>query len=280
MTDDTIQEVEVSNNFLHTLVDSLVRHTGQKLFEEIATHLSTFLRCEYAIIGRRMDSNTIGTLAVHACDKIADNFSYNLIGTPCHQIMDPFFTTKPKEKGTGMGLWVVHGIIKTMGGFIHVTSDIGQGSVFNVYLPVYNKTTKSETDPPQTEIPGGSETILFVDDEKSLVQLAKVSLSNLGYSVTTYTNSREALDYFKNNFENVDLVISDMTMPEMTGDIFCHHIRLIKPGCHVILCTGYKETIDDKKNKLMDYNVVLFKPISLSSMACTIRDVLDMDKKI
>ena len=194
------------------------------------------------------------------------------------KIMEPFFTTKPKEKGTGMGLWVVHGIIKSMGGFIDISSKIGQGSKFDVYMPVFNDAKESVKTHTEKEMPMGDENILFVDDELSLTQLAKESLSGLGYSVTTFNNSVEALDSFRHNLERYDLVITDMTMPEMTGDILCRQIRLIKPDIRVMLISGFDESRDEKIRAL-NFDAILNKPVLIRDMATAIRNVLDRNKQ-
>lgn len=194
------------------------------------------------------------------------------------KIMEPFFTTKPKGKGTGMGLWVVQGVVKSMGGFIEVSSRIGQGSKFKIYLPVCNTGSDSVTLHSDNKIPMGTENILFVDDEKTLTQLAKTSLSNLGYSVTVFNSSIKALRYFEHHFEKYDLVVTNMAMPGMSGDVLCRKIRLIKPGIHVVLITGSNKKYDDN-DPAIPFDAVLYKPILKNDMAKTIRDLLDGNKQ-
>ncbi len=196
-----------------------------------------------------------------------------------NKIMEPFFTTKPKEKGTGMGLWVVNGIIKNFGGFLTITSKPGSGSTFDVYLPIIDDEIQTLEMQTRRAMPKGNETILFVDDEKVLVELCSESLSNLGYRVTGFSSSLDALNYFKDNFETYDLVISDMTMPEMTGDTFLREVQQIKPKIKTILCTGFSENIDEQIAKLMNIDASLYKPIPLYDMANTIRNVLDEKEK-
>ncbi len=194
------------------------------------------------------------------------------------KILQPFFTTKPKGKGTGMGLWVVQGIVQNMGGFIEIKSKIGIGSSFNIFIPACNeKIIVKSQDPGSKILMHGSESILIVDDEKSLTQLAHMSLSQLGYDVTTFNNSLEALENFKQHNDKYQLLITDMTMPGMTGDVLCKQARRIKPGISVILCTGYSEHLDENSNSEL-FDAVLKKPILAQSMADTIRKVLD-DKK-
>jgi PAS domain S-box-containing protein len=215
-----------------------------------------------------------GNFLLLSVEDTGSGMSHELIS----KIMEPFFTTKPKGKGTGMGLWVVQGVIKSMGGFIEVSSHIGRGSKFKVYMPVCDKCSDSVPVYSGNKIPTGTENILFIDDEKTLTQLAKISLSNLGYSVTAFNNSMKALTYFEHHYKECDLVITNLAMPEISGDILCRRIRLIKPDIHVILTTGLNKKFDDNDPAVL-FDAILHKPVLKSDMAKTIRDLLDGNKQ-
>jgi CheY-like chemotaxis protein len=198
-------------------------------------------------------------------------------GMPPHilnRIFDPFFTTKDKGEGTGMGLSVVHGIVKSHGGIITVYSEPEKGSMFNVFLPTIEEKTELKKLMGEP-ILHGTERILFIDDEQSLADIAKRLLESLGYDVTTRTSSLEALELFKAKSDRFDLVITDMTMPKMTGDRLAEELLRIKPDIPVILCTGLGAMIDKDKAKAMGVRAFVFKPILMRDMAAAIRKVLD-----
>ena len=198
-------------------------------------------------------------------------------GIPPHildRIFDPFFTTKDKSEGTGMGLSVVHGIVKAHGGAITVQSEPGKGTVFNAFLPVIEKTIAMEA-PIEKPLSTGTERILFVDDEIPLVRLGKWILEPLGYDVTTRTSSIEALELFKAQPDRFDLVITDMTMPNLTGSELALKLGKIRPDIPIILCTGFSHEITAEKSKEMGIKAFLFKPILSEVMAETVRRVLD-----
>ncbi len=190
--------------------------------------------------------------------------------------LEPFFTTKPPGKGTGMGLSVVHGIVKSLKGFMKISSTPEQSSTFKIFLPVHEKTSGSNhVSLKEIENCEGDEKILFVDDEEILIEMALNTLESFGYDVTIFSNSPEALEHFKKNSDTYDLVISDTTMPDMTGDLFAQQIRLIRPDIPVILCTGFSDHIDNTKANEMQINALLYKPIPAEKMVSTIRRVMD-----
>ena len=193
------------------------------------------------------------------------------------RIFDPFFTTKIKGEGTGLGLSVVHGIVKDCGGIITVNSEPDKGTNFHLYFPVIE--SKVEEKPAKdTVIPTGIERILVVDDEASLVDIAQKILAALGYTVDGRTSSLEALKLFKAMPDKFDLVITDMTMPQMTGDRLAKALIKIRPDIPVILCTGFSEMITKERAEAMGIKAFLMKPPLKEEMAHTIRRVLDEAK--
>ncbi|HSO63193.1 MAG TPA: PAS domain S-box protein [Desulfobacterales bacterium] len=190
------------------------------------------------------------------------------------RIFDPYFTTKEKGVGTGLGLAVVHGIVKKSNGTIRVESEIGKGSAFQVYLPQVDLSASKPVEYPA--IPrGGSERILFVDDEKMLVDVAEQILRRLGYDVVSRTSPLEALELFKARPKDFDLVISDQTMPGMTGDALASELMKLNPEIPVILCTGYSQMIDQRRAKEKGIRALVMKPILISEIAGAIRAVLE-----
>jgi len=190
------------------------------------------------------------------------------------KIFDPFFTTKEKGEGTGMGLSVVHGIVHSHGGSIYAYSEPGKGSTFKVLFPTIESmlTSGKKIDMP---IPTGTERILFIDDEPAIVNMGRQILESIGYEVVTRTSSIEALEYFKARPNNFDLVVTDMTMPKMTGEILASELMKVKPDIPVILCTGFSARIDEKKAMAMGIRAFVSKPILKRDIAETIRKVLD-----
>ena len=192
------------------------------------------------------------------------------------RIFDPFFTTKEQGEGTGMGMSVVHGIIKNHGGAIMVYSEPGVGSTFHVYLPVYDSDEVTQPHISESTAPAkGTERILYVDDEELLVGFAEEMFSSLGYQVTIRTSSLEALELFKQDPDSFDLIITDQTMPKMTGYELAKELMKIRPDIPVILCTGFSATITPAKAKAAGIRELVMKPLLIWQIAKTIRDVLD-----
>jgi PAS domain S-box-containing protein len=193
------------------------------------------------------------------------------------RIFDPYFTTKEKAHGTGLGLSVVHGIIKSHGGSITVESEPGQGTTFHVYLPrmEYPKRKGDKmAASPHKGIPTGHERILFVDDEQALVDIGRQMLEHLGYELITRTNSIEALELFKAEPDGFDLVITDMTMPNMTGEKLARAMMKIRPDIPIILCTGFSERITEKNAGKIGIRKLAMKPLAMRDLAEAIREVL------
>ena len=190
------------------------------------------------------------------------------------RIFEPYYTTKEVGKGTGMGLSVIHGIVKRHGGGIWVKSTLGKGTVFEIYFPALEETAEEEKEP-EGEIKGGSERILFVDDEESLANLNRRRLERLGYDVKSTTKPLEALEWFNADPDQFDVIITDMTMPRMTGDRLAAEVLKIRPHMPVIICTGYSERMSAKKAAALGVSKYIEKPIDLRNLASAIREVLE-----
>ena len=186
------------------------------------------------------------------------------------RIFEPFFTTRPQGEGTGLGLSVVHGIVKGLGGAISVESEAGHGSTFRVFLPALPSDALVEQ-AEQAPLPMGRERILFVDDEAFQVALATRMLGRLGYRVTAETRSEEALAIFRKDPLAFDLVITDMTMPKMTGDVLVECFRAIRAEIPVIICTGFSERLTQERLQSLGPVGFAMKPLNLEEIARKIR---------
>ncbi len=190
------------------------------------------------------------------------------------KIFDPYFTTKAVGEGTGMGLAITQNIVKQHGGTISVQSAPGKGTTFQVLLPVIDKKAQTEIEVAQNCFKG-DERILFVDDEKMMVEIFQPMLQRLGYTATATTSSLDALKLFSRKPDQFDLVITDQTMPKLTGDDLAGKMMALRPDLPIILCTGHSELIDEKKAKKIGISAYLSKPIVMGKLARTVREVLD-----
>jgi nitrogen-specific signal transduction histidine kinase/CheY-like chemotaxis protein len=191
-----------------------------------------------------------------------------------NRIFDPFFTTKKRGEGTGMCLSVTHGIIKRYSGIINFDSEPGNGSTFRVYLPIVTGDASYEAGKVY-DIPIGSERILFVDDDAVLVEMAKQMLESLGYKVFIRTSGIEALNLFRLQADEFDLVITNMMMPDLTGDILATKINEMKPVIPVVLCTGYEAPINPEQAEKIGIKGTIMKPIVMKDLAILVRNILD-----
>jgi PAS domain S-box-containing protein len=242
--------------------------------------------------------DTGGTLEVAVSDVVVDqSFAkvHNLLGPGDHvkitvadtgvgispeamkSIFDPYYTTKQLGRGTGLGLASVHGTVKKYGGAIMVESQPGRGSIFTILLPVTRKQKVVHPYRPES-LPRGTEKILFVDDELPIVKMCQQALERLGYEVTTRTSSIEALELFQATPNAFDLVITDMTMPNLTGEKLAVELMKVRPNIPVILCTGYSKKISDEKALEFGIKALAYKPMVKSELANTVRKVLDEAK--
>jgi len=188
------------------------------------------------------------------------------------RIFDPFFTTREVGEGTGMGLAVLHGIIVSHDGVIDVKSEMGKGTVFTVFFPRLPEA--ADEDDEIVLMPRGTETILFVDDEEDIVKMRTRMLSYLGYRLLPATSPEQALSYFTKGLEHIDLLITDHTMPRMTGLQLATRISAIKPDLPIILCSGYSEAITPEEAKKAGVRRFLAKPVDMRLLAIAIREIL------
>jgi CheY-like chemotaxis protein len=186
------------------------------------------------------------------------------------RIFEPFFTTKGVGEGTGLGLSVVHGIITNHGGEITVESEQGKGTTFNIYLPRVQPQT-AEIDSGFSTSSGGNEHLLIVDDEEEITIMAKRLLEKLGYRVTTRNSSVDALKLFSASPREFDMVITDQTMPYLSGSDLASELMAIRPDIPVIMMTGYSEAITAKSARRLGIRDFLCKPLVASELNSAIR---------
>ena len=201
---------------------------------------------------------------------------YGMTPATLERVFDPFFTTKQPGKGTGLGLSVVHGIVKGLGGTISVESEIGKGTTFQIFFPRHAATAVPKPIEEDRNL-SGNEQILLVDDETQLTEMAKMALSEFGYQVTTFNSSLEALEAFRAQPQHFDLVITDLTMPQLTGIELAREIKRLRTDVPIILVTGFSEDAAWKKAKDAGIQGCLLKPIIVSDLAEAIRRALDHD---
>jgi PAS domain S-box-containing protein len=190
------------------------------------------------------------------------------------RIFDPYFTTRPVGKGSGMGLSIVHGIVKSHGGGVFVYSEPGNGTSVKVYFPGIDS-HQEKKNRQQESLPTGNERILFVDDEPAIVAVGKKMLERLGYQVTPITDPEAALALFKEKSDAFDLVITDMTMPKLTGDRLAREILALSPKTPVMLTTGFSDRIDSEKALQMGIRKYVEKPLNKEELAVAVRWAID-----
>ena len=190
------------------------------------------------------------------------------------RIFDPYFTTKEKGEGTGLGLSVVHGIIQALKGSVQVDSCPDSGAIFHVFLPC----AASQDEPTVIQpiaLATGNERILLADDETVLAEMGKQMLEHLGYHVTVRTDSSDALNTFQSHPQDFDLVISDRTMPRMTGFELAERIKTIRPDIPIILCTGYSDELEVERASALGISRMVMKPLGMNELADAVRSALD-----
>jgi len=262
-------------NQIHQVLMNICTNARQAIGEELGT-LSVALS-EIDVTEKKIIKNCSEIMHGTYIDLEISDTGCGMDSLTRSKIFDPFFTTKEIGKGTGIGLAIVHGIIKQHKGVITVTSEPGYGTTFHVYLPVI---TEQETIYKQMEIEGipqgEGERILFVDDETTIANMMQLTLVNLGYDTTVFSSSTEAVDRYQKNPDDFDLVITDMTMPEMTGIELSRKLLALRPDLPIILCTGFSESIDESKAKSFGISEFINKPFDQLILAKAIRKVLKL----
>jgi len=190
------------------------------------------------------------------------------------KIFDPFFTTKKPSEGTGMGLAVVHGIVTNHNGAIEVENGV-EGTTFSIYFPLLDIAPAASETAGQLSLPVGQGKILFVDDEKPLVQFSKEILEYLGYEITAKTDSVKALEVFKQSPDFFDLVITDQTMPNMTGLDLAEKILSVRPDLPIVLCTGFSTETTEKKALAAGIHTYIKKPLGPRKLATVVSKILN-----
>jgi signal transduction histidine kinase/CheY-like chemotaxis protein len=191
------------------------------------------------------------------------------------KIFDPYFTTKAPGQGTGMGLAVVHGIVKSHKGHITVYSEPGKGTSFLIYLPIFTEQSVTKEEQPEEELPLGRERILLVDDEALVLETQARLLESLGYTVTSFSDPTLALQRLKEDPGSFDLFVTDMTMPKLSGAALAEQALTIRPNLPVILCTGFSELINEDRARSLGINAFAMKPLTRRSIAAIVRRALD-----
>ncbi len=256
---------------LHQIIMNLCTNAAHAM-EDDGGILSVNLR-DYKI-STRSESNKLDLKPGNYIELSVSDTGTGIPADIIESIFEPYFTTKKPEEGTGMGLAVVQGIIEKIGGKIKVESVQGNGTTFRVYLPVTEQTRLKHVNTHET-LPGGTERILLIDDEPAITRISLRNLKNLGYSVTAKTGSPEALALFKSRPEYFDLVISDMTMPGLTGDKLAVELMKIRPDIPIIINTGYSKKFSEEEASKLGIKALIYKPIMRAELAKTVRKVLD-----
>ncbi|MDA3902656.1 MAG: PAS domain-containing protein [Desulfuromusa sp.] len=210
--------------------------------------------------------------------RVQDNGS-GMSAETVDKIFDLFFTTKPVDEGTGVGLSTVQGIVTQHGGLIKVNSHVGEGTTFELYFPMIEPTQVTETISVNEDMSGGTERILFVDDDPMLASLGEQILNIKGYTVSTFTDSIKALKKFTANPAQFDMVITDQTMPDLTGKELIQELKKIRVDIPTIICTGFSSKVDEDSAKELGASAFLMKPLDMPKLLQTVRRVLDGERE-
>jgi signal transduction histidine kinase len=258
---------------LHQVLLNLVTNAGQSMVDEngvLEIRLEA-VHCD-AECGHRCPGMSPGD---YACITVSDT-GQGIDAAHLDRIFEPYFTTREKGEGTGLGLFVVHGIVQSLKGCITVDSEIGQGTTFRVCLPLMQEATRLA--PPsavEKTVPAGKESILVVDDELPIVNMLQQTFERQGYQVIAKTSSIEAMVTFRALPDRFDLVVTDMTMPYMSGEKLARTIKEIRPDVPVILCTGFSKKIN-RQPLPPEIDGFLMKPVDPVKISRMVRDMLDL----
>ncbi len=272
---DAVSLIEADPVQIHQVMMNLVTNAGQAMKEKGGILTVSLDIVEFHSTVRKMDQEIKPGKYVKL---VIGDTGHGISGEDRKRIFDPYYTTKAQGMGTGLGLAVAQSIVKKHGGNILFSSKIGAGTDFYIYLPVLDKkpvTESSDILKIKSLLPVGTETILLVDDEDTIIDTGREMLEYLGYSVEAYSKSIYAFNEFKKSPEKYDLIISDMTMPEMNGDEMARKMIAIRPDIPIVICTGYNPKIDEKTALAIGLKAFIFKPLTFQKLATTVRDVLD-----
>jgi signal transduction histidine kinase len=269
--DENVGPILGDHSQIHQVIMNLCTNAWHAMEENGGT-LSLYL-AEVNVTGEDLVQFPDADLGAHVKLNIKDTGA----GMPkevMDRIFDPYFTTKGQGKGTGLGLSIVHGIVRRHGGHIKVWSKPQNGTTFEILFPLSKKQGMSEKKGTAQPL-GGTERILFVDDEKALSDLGEKILTYLGYKVLTTQNPAEALEIFSAAPDEFDLVITDMAMPGMNGRRLAEKLREIRPDIPLLLCTGFSDELDQKNIHSIGIQAMLMKPLTIEKLSKTVRKVLD-----
>jgi PAS domain S-box-containing protein len=259
---------------IHQIIMNLITNAYHAM-EETGGCLDITIRKIELSINELIDSTM--EPGAYVCLTVADT-GMGMDKSITDRIFDPYFTTKKEGKGTGLGLSVIHGIVKSHEGHISVYSEPGKGTEFHVYLPETQSQADTQAMKAFLPLEKGSEKILLVDDKQEIVSIIAKMLDKLGYHVTSRISGIEAFEAFCADPYSFDLVITDLTMPKITGDKLAGKIMKIRPDIPVILCSGFSEMMSKKKTKSLGIKGFLMKPVLMNDLSHKIREVLDKNK--
>ena len=266
-----INEIELASQVkMHQVIMNLGTNAGHAMQENGGVLEVTLANVELDDLSasRHLDLDAGSYLRLTVSDT-----GHGMTSEIMERIFDPYFTTKDTGEGTGLGLSVAQGIVKAHGGTITAYSEPGKGTTFHVYLPLILEEEREEKES-EGPLPTGSECILFIDDEEVLLEIGGQILEQLGYEVVAKKGSVQALELFRAEPDRFDLVITDMTMPHMTGDKLAQALMTIRPNIPVILCTGHSRLVSEEKAKEIGLKAFVMKPLVMRNLAETVRKVL------
>ncbi len=290
--EDVLKLIKTSTSDAIDFRKNIPENTGEILAEPSEIHQALVNLCANAVFAMRENGGilevSVRTLELDETDvsQYTDIFPGRYLsisvsdtghGIPSEikgRILEPYFTTREVGEGVGMGLAVVHGVVKSHNGAVSIYSEPGKTTTFKILFPLISNPDKNES-PVSESIPGGAESLLLVDDEAGLLELGKSMLERLGYRVTVQSNPVQALALFKSRPHTFDLVVTDMTMPGMTGAELAREIKATRPEIPVILCTGFSEQIDSQKARALGISKYIEKPLNMREFAVSVRNALD-----